>query len=218
MGRIKRFNLAKFINLVKAEYFFETGTWKGDGLAYAKKYPFKKIYSSEIIPTVAQQATKRFKNDKRVIIINDDSISTLKNHIDEIKGNCIYWLDAHFPGAEEGLNDYNEFQNELIKLPLQKELEIISSRKHFYRDIIIIDDLRIYETGTYESGNLPENVLPPSVRSTNFVYDLFKDTHTINKSLKDEGYIYLIPISTDHLRRLPTFIYAAENWLFKKII
>ena len=218
MGRIKRFNLQKFIDQANAKYFFETGTWKGDGLAYASKYGFKKLYSSEIIPSVAQKAIERFKNDNRVVIINDTSIDALKKYNQEIKGSCIYWLDAHFPGAEEGLNDYNEFQDENVKLPLQKELEIISERKNTYSDIILIDDLRIYETGTFESGNLPENVLPPSIRTIQFAYTLFGDTHNILKSFKDEGYMYILPKNLTNLNGWRTLLYKVQNQLLKKII
>jgi hypothetical protein len=218
MGRIKRFNLQKLIEQANAKYFFETGTWKGDGLAYASKYDFNKLYSSEIISSVAQKAIERFKSDDRVVIVNDTSVDALKKYNQEIKGNCIYWLDAHFPGAEEGLNGYNEFQDENVKLPLQKELEIISERKNTYSDIILIDDLRIYETGAFESGNLPENVLPPSIRTTKFAYTLFGDTHNILKSFRDEGYMYILPKNLAHLSGLKTLLYSVQDQLLKKII
>jgi hypothetical protein len=218
MGRIKRFNLQKLIDLVDAKYFFETGTWKGDGLAYAQKYSFKKLYSSEIISAVAQKAAKRFKYDNRVVIINDKSVDALEKFNLEIRDNCIYWLDAHFPGAEEGLNDYNEFNDENLKLPLQKELEIISKRKNVYNDIILIDDLRIYEVGSFESGNLPENVLPPSMRTIQFVFNLFGDSHDIYKSFKDEGYMYILPKKLHRLNALKKLFYDTQNQLLKKII
>jgi hypothetical protein len=218
MGRIKRFNLQKFIDQSNAKFFFETGTWKGDGLAYASKYNFDKLYSSEIIPSVAKKAVERFKDNKRVIIINDTSVNALERFSQDLKGNCIYWLDAHFPGAEEGLNDYNEFQDENVKLPLQKELEIISARKNTYSDIILIDDLRIYETGSFESGNLPENVLPPSMRTIQFAYSLFESTHEILKSFKDEGYLLILPKNLTDLSKLKNLFYNVQNQIFKKIV
>ena len=218
MGRIKRFNLGKLSNLINAEFFFETGTWKGDGLAFAAKYPFKNLLSSEIIPSIAEKATARFKEDKRIRIINDSSIDSLKNNISKITGNCIFWLDAHFPGAEEGLSDYNETSNEDLKLPLQKELEIIASRKNRYNDIILIDDLRIYETGDFESGNLPENVLPPQVRGIDFATRLFGDSHEIIKSYRDEGYLLMIPKKISSVNWLKTLRFNIENRIFKRII
>ena len=218
MGRLKRFNLHKLIAATNASYLFETGTWKGDGLAFAAKFPFKKMYSSEIIDSVAKRAKDRFKNDKRVEIINASSIDALQSQLPSINGNCIFWLDAHFPGAEQGLNEYNENEDEEIKLPLQRELEIIASRKHRFNDVILVDDLRIYEEGNFDSGNLPDNVLPPKVRNTFFAEHLFGDTHHIQKSFRDEGYLILLPKRMEEPRGLHKIIYELQNKVFNRIM
>lgn len=201
-----------------AQYFFETGTWRGDGLAYAARYPFKELYSSEIIESVASKAKERFVSDKRVHIINDSSVNALEKTLDQVKGNCIFWLDAHFPGAEEGLKSYNEYEDENVKLPLEKELQLIASRKFQYNDVILIDDLRIYEEGNYESGNLPKNVLPPKVRNTNFAQNLFSDTHDIHKSLNDEGYLILIPKNVKEVAGIKGVYFQLLDKLKKKIV
>jgi len=218
MGRIKRFNLKKLMLQNQADFFFETGTWKGDGLAYAATFPFKKLYSSEIIETIAKNAVERFKNNNRVIIINKSSTDALKQYGITLQGNTIFWLDAHFPGAEEGINGYNEIEEETIKLPLQKELEMIAARKKSFKDIILIDDLRIYEEGAFESGNLPESVIPPNNRNTNFVETLFGNTHNIIKLYQDEGYLALLPKSLTDLSFLENFYFNQINKLFKKLL
>jgi hypothetical protein len=217
MGRIKRFNIRKLIDISGAEYFFETGTWRGDGLAYAAKYPFLKLYSSEIIESVATKAKKRFEQNPKVMIVTSSSTEALQNVAPSLNAPCIFWLDAHFPGAEEGLKEYNEFEDEAIKLPLEKEMEIIAKRTSAFRDIILVDDLRIYEEANYESGNLPQNVLPPKVRNVDFVTKLFGQTHTIIRSVKDEGYLIIVP---RQLRPLPFWkkmIYDLYASLTKKI-
>ncbi|RYF86270.1 MAG: hypothetical protein EON98_04205 [Chitinophagaceae bacterium] len=218
MGRLKRFNLDKLIAIADAKYLFETGTWKGDGLAYAAKSPFKKLYSSEIIDTVAEKAVNRFRQDGRIEIIHASSIDALNSHLSQLDGNCVFWLDAHFPGAEEGLKGYNEVEDEGIKLPLQKEMEIIATRKHKYQDVILVDDLRIYEEGSFDSGNLPDNVLPPKVRNTQFAETLFGDSHQIIKSFRDEGYLILIPKSVKQVSGFRKFLFELQNGLFKRII
>lgn len=218
MGRIKRFNLRNLMLLSKAEFFFETGTWKGDGLAYASKYGFKKLYSSEIVEPVAVKAIERFKADPRIHIITDSSVNALKTHLEKIDQPCIFWLDAHFPGAEEGLNDYNDFKEESVKLPLQKELEIIAARKQRFNDIIIIDDLRIYEEGNFQNGNLPKTVLPPIIRNTDFAEVLFGDTHKITKRYEDEGYLILLPKHLHQTNPLNKLISKITNYVFKKIL
>ena len=97
MGSLKRFDLDRIIQNFNTKFFFETGTWKGDGVAYAAKYNFTKIYSSEVVPEFAEKAKERFKNQGQIEIINKNSIDTLKEVIPSIKGNCIFWLDAHYP-------------------------------------------------------------------------------------------------------------------------
>src|SRR5687767_10217554 len=101
MGRIKRFNIRKLIDLTGATFFFETGTWRGDGLAYAAKYPFRKLYSSEIIESVATKAKKRFEHNPKVVVVTSSSTEALHTVIPTLNASCIFWLDAHFPGAEE---------------------------------------------------------------------------------------------------------------------
>jgi hypothetical protein len=193
MGSIKRFDLGRMIKEYGCDYFFETGTWKGDGVAYANKFPFKKIFSSEIIPEIADRARLRFQNQKNVEILLGNSTDVFKSTLTSIKGNCIFWLDAHFPGAEEGINKYNAYEDEQVKLPLEEEINQIVQSRQGFNDVILIDDLRIYETGDFESGNLPEGILPPKRRNTLFVEDAFGKSHQIIRSNKHEGYLMILP-------------------------
>lgn len=196
MGSIKRFHLSRIKEEYNCDYFFETGTWKGDGVAHAQKIGFKRIYSSEIIPEIADRAKKRFAHDKSIEILLGNSTEVLRNTLGSIPGNCIFWLDAHFPGAEEGLEQYNAFEDESVKLPLEEEILAIKAIRPGFRDVILIDDLRIYETGPFDSGNLPDGILPPKVRTTEFINKIFSSTHTIVKSYRDEGYIMVVDSET----------------------
>jgi hypothetical protein len=218
MGSIRRFNLPRLRSLNGAEVFFETGTWKGDGLAYACRYPFKKLYSSEIVPSIADAAAARFKSDPRVQIIPESSEAALTKYIHENDGPYIFWLDAHFPGAEEGLNDYNEYSDEVTKLPLQRELEIIAAKRNPESDIILIDDLRIYEEGNFKNGNLPDTVLPPKIRNIEFAEKLFNKSHRLIKSYKDEGYVLLLPMRTRKLSALESTWFAIQSSVTGKIV
>src|SRR5688572_13560450 len=218
MGRLKRFNLERLKKQSGANFFFETGTWKGDGLAYAAKVDFKKLYSSEIMASIASTAQARFKEDPRVTIINDSSITALEKYLPAVDGACIFWLDAHFPGAEEGLKGYNEEEEEFVKLPLQRELEIIAARKDRFQDVILVDDLRIYEEGNFKNGNLPKDVLPPKIRNTNFINNLFKDSHDIVKLYEEEGYLVLLPKKLKKLSMMDELYYKAFNTLTGKLI
>lgn len=193
MGSVKRFNLKRIKQEYNCSFFFETGTWKGDSVAYAAEQDFVKIFSSEIIPEIADRAAERFKNDKRVKIICDNSINALKNNLLEIDGNCVFWLDAHFPGSEEGIRGYNDETDESLKYPLKKELEVIAAARQGYEDVILIDDLRIYEKNNYRHGNMPENIIRPGEKDSCFVEELFGAHYDVYRSLEDEGYIYVLP-------------------------
>lgn len=193
MGQLKRFNLRKIIKDFSIDSLIETGTWKGDGVAYALNYYFKNIITTEIVPEIAERAKTRFALNKNVDVITGNSIDIFTKILPEIKGNILFWLDAHFPGAEEGLNDYNAFKDEAFRLPLQKELELIKQLREGYNDFILVDDLRIYEDGKFANGNMPINIIPPSIRNLDFVVDLFGSTHEILRLYEDEGYMLIKP-------------------------
>lgn len=193
MGLISRFDLNRIIREYHTPYFFETGTWKGDAVAYALQFPFTKIYSAEIIPAIASEAKERFISEPRVTIIEGRSIDALSASLPKMKGNCIFWLDAHFPGAEEGLEEYDAIKDEDVRLPLEKEVAVIHQIRKNYNDILIIDDLRVYEDGLYENGDAPADTLPKRKRNLDFINQLFSATHVILKSYKNEGYLLLFP-------------------------
>lgn len=197
MGSISCFNINGYIKNYNIETFIETGTGIGNGLARAAKFKFNRIISTEIVKELYDRCVKRFKNDKRVEIHNLQSSEFLEL---VLRGMAIspvlFWLDAHFPGADYGLAEYNLSCSQDVRLPLDVELGIIKeNRIPNSNDVIIIDDLRIYEKGPFKSGNIPEkhNTIPKESRNIDFVYDLFGDTHDIEKSYKNEGYLILTP-------------------------
>jgi hypothetical protein len=193
MGALNRFDLCRIIKEYKIPYFFETGTFWGDGVAYALQSPFKRLYSVEVVPEIANKAARRFINNKDVCILEGDSVSILGQELPYVKGNCLFWLDAHFPGADAGLAAYNAGTDEDLRLPLEKELEVISRLRSNYKDVLILDDLRIYEDGPFVNGNVPADALPGEKRTINFIYRYFGETHQVMKCYLDEGYILLFP-------------------------
>ena len=194
MGRLSRFDLNRIIKEYKTLNLFETGTFWGDGVSFALGYPFSKIISVEIIPEIAAIAKSRFEAYKKVDIFQSDSITALEKQLPLLKGNTVFWLDAHFPGADAKLADYASGDDNLFRLPLKKELEMICSCRKGFQDVFIIDDLRIYEDGPFENGPVPENAMPKGNRNIDFVFRLFEQTHYVFKSYLDEGYILLFPL------------------------
>lgn len=218
MGSLKKFNLNFLIYKYDVKFFFESGTWKGIGLKYACASKFQKLISSEIVSDFATDAAKKFSHDKRVKVVNDSSVNALASELISLNGNCLFWLDAHYPGADDKQADYNDELDEDIRLPLEKEVEIISKRVNNYNDVIIIDDLRIYEDGPYKNGNIPHDILPPTVRNIDFIYKYFTNSHVIEKFYDNEGYVVVYPKDFSSVPKWYTYYHNLKKVFTKKIM
>jgi hypothetical protein len=206
MGTISYFDLNQYISQYNTQYFFETGTLYGDGVDYALKFPFTKIYSAEIMPELATKAIEKYKNNSKVEILEGHSGDILTEYVDKLDKNTVFWLDAHFPGADANLCSYNDEEDINKRAPLKVELEAIQKRTSKYKDVIIIDDLRCYEDcpelgSTFDShmqliGKRGEGCTREKLIGINsdFIYTLFKGTHNINKIFAHEGYYVLTPL------------------------
>lgn len=192
-----RFDLKRIIQKYDTPYMFETGTYLGEGVAHALQASFTRIFSVEIVSEIAARATSRFAYDEKVTIIEGNSVTALEMILPSITGNCLFWLDAHFPGADAGLEGYDAIPEEEIRLPLEQELTVIHRLRQHFRDVIIVDDLRVYEDGPFENGAAPADTLPRNSRNLEFVHRLFGATHIQLKSYKNEGYLLLVPAGMD---------------------
>lgn len=204
MGTIKIFDLNQLIQKYNTSVFIETGTLHGEGIINALKYPFKKIISIEIVPELAEAARQKFKQHQHVEILTGNSADILKEILPTIKENIIFWLDAHFPGVEGKFNSFNEIKknNYNINLPLEQEIDYISKRINLNKDVLICDDLRVYE----DVGNLTdfdthcknhnidiklEDINPG--KNLSFLYEKFAKTHNFKKIYQHQGYVTVYP-------------------------
>lgn len=193
MGSLQRFNLKKYIKAYDLSVLFETGTYKGDGVKYALESGFERVFSTEIMDEYVELNREQFRQNENVTVLKGNSSDLLDAHLSEIKGNIFFWLDAHFPGADGGLLDYNSDFEDAVKYPLEGELKIIKKHRPTEEDVILMDDLRMYEEGPFQQGNLPENIKRPANSSVDFVYRLYADSHHIEKLYEDQGYLLLLP-------------------------
>ena len=131
---VKQMAIAEYKNKYGYEVLVETGTFMGD-MVEAQKKVFRKIYSIELGVDLFEKATKRFKNDKNVTIVQGDSGMVLPNILSEINEPAIFWLDGHYSagitakGAKE--------------CPIYEELDAIFNSKAF-NHILLIDDARCF--------------------------------------------------------------------------
>ena len=193
MGQLKNFNLNTYIDKYNCQIFVETGTGTGEGLSYACNFPFHFLFSIEIYKEVYDVVSQRFSNNANVKLINSDSITGIEEIFKEhSEKNCLFWLDAHYPGADYGYQTNLAEKNIEIRTPLEYEIKKISGLKNISNDVFILDDLRIYEDGPFQSGNLPEELKTPG-RNINFIREIFDETHTLQKMYGQEGYMILTP-------------------------
>jgi hypothetical protein len=195
MGTLKIFDLNQYKIKNNLSVFVETGTYMGDSLDYASSFGFEDMYSIELLDKFYNLCTQRFSKNRQIKLIKNNSIDGLIELLPQLtKKNCLFWLDAHLPDFYDNSfgNDY--LNNKEIFIPLEKELRIIKESKNIENDVFIIDDLRIYEKGNYQSGNW-DGVLKNEKTSSgvNFIYDILSDTHTIVKDYRHEGYIICQP-------------------------
>jgi hypothetical protein len=201
MGDLKIFDIQDIKQKYKLDIFFETGTFYGDTVDWLIPI-FDELHSVEIYDELFEKAKNRFKNESKVNIHHGNSTEVLNKILPTINRSVLFWLDAHFPGADAHKVPYNNEKDEKIRAPLYYEMQEISKRKDLYKDVIIIDDLWLYEDGPYEWGSFDDhakkcnhNVTKSELVSTDssFLYELLNDTHDISKVYKHQGYLIYTP-------------------------
>lgn len=196
MGDVFVFPLASMIRTFGADTFFETGTGFGLGVQVARTLPFKSIISVEILPDVVERLRPAFATDGRVQLLLGRSIDIMPQVLPKIPGNIIFWLDAHFPGAHQGVKNFDAEKDIDTRLPLERELSLIRQLRPGKRDVILIDDLRIYERDNFGWGNMDQIGLGNVQQlDSKFLYTIFQDTHDARRYLNHSGYLSLIPKS-----------------------
>jgi len=203
MGDIKIFDIAEIKEKCNIDYFVETGTLHGDTVEYVKQFNFKKIISFEIMNELAEKAKERFKGDDSIEIVEGDSSKVLEDHIKNLNGNILFWLDAHFPGADIGIRKYTDLEEPDTNLPLQEEVAAVKKRKNKFKDVIIIDDLWIYDdTKEYEWGSFNSHMRAHGheVRredicngDASFIKEAFNDTHKCKEFINYQGSLVFLP-------------------------
>jgi len=190
MGELNLHNLSNY----SCTQFLETGTGLGTGLSYACKFPFNKLISIEIVESLYIKCKDKFKEDDRVILINDSSMGGLTKAISLLdESPCLFWLDAHFPGADFNLNGYDYMKEvEEIHMPLVKELNLIHSNRDTSKDVFILDDLQLYYPGPFELHNT-EFIKSNGLRDISSGTKLYEKTHNQIVDRRQQGFLILIP-------------------------
>lgn len=122
------------------ECFIETGTYMGATIDNIKNY-FNNIYTIELNKDLYLYSKNKFKNIKNINCLNGNSTDKLQMLLQQNNQDTIFFLDGHWSGGETSKGQED--------VPLLTELQIIN--KYFKnKGIIIIDDLRLFETNNNE--------------------------------------------------------------------
>ena len=188
MGSLSRFDIEGLKRDYNLSSFVETGTFEGDAVDIASKSSFFPIFSVELIPKYWDLAVRRFSSKEDTInILLGSSIDRLPDIIPNLQGPTLWWLDAHLPSS------YGVKSNSIEEtFPLETELRFMAASRDLSKDVIIMDDLRIYEQGPFGHGNAPaERAYYQS--GAGFIEDILGKTHNCTKIYEDEGYIVCTP-------------------------
>ena len=117
-----------------AEILVETGTFRGD-MVEAQRDTFKRIFSIELSEKLWQAAKHKFRAYDKIIILQGDSGKVLKQVMQQLSSQAIFWLDGHYSAGETAKGD--------TECPIYEEIDSIFSDNR-YSHILLVDDARCF--------------------------------------------------------------------------
>jgi hypothetical protein len=179
------------IRVYKEKYgltaMLETGTGHGSGVNVGVRSGFTKILTCEI----DRDNWNRAMDENVSPFIHfihfylGDSVEVLPTMLDQLNGErLLIWLDAHL--GEAPIDK---------RLPLEKELQILTSKRDCSKDVIIVDDLRLYDRTLWgpNAFNIYKHVKNPEMNISKEEIEGFFLNHKIIISTKNEGALVFLP-------------------------
>ena len=199
MGQINHpMKLKETLESFGIKNFVETGT--GDGSSMNKVIDTKvldKHYGIELDEELFRKLMQKNEENEKVVLFNGYSEDCMDAVLEELSDDpTLFWLDAHFPGADYGPAGYGDEEDINKRLPMEAELKIMKEKRDLSKDVIFMDDLRIYVDRDFEAGNWPERS-KFGANGYDFVEELIGDTHILVEHLADQGYLLAFPIDTE---------------------
>ncbi len=194
MGQIyQAVNVESIVDDFEIKNYVETGIGICDSMS--KVFPLvDNVYGIELDPDLCVKAKESFpKLNVFEGYSEDQMFNVLMNLTHE---PTLFWLDAHFPNADFNGAPYDAESVASRRIPLETEVAIMTENRSLIRDVVIMDDLRIYEDGPFEGGVWADRHLA-AAHGIEFVNDTFKESHHMVKSYAQQGFIILFPKSTD---------------------
>jgi hypothetical protein len=200
MGELSIFNLEDFITTNNCINYVETGTGMGVCLRHIMNYNLKNYYSIDLDGDLIGQARRNFPQEN-IEFIHNYSSEALKDLLPSLPKEepILFFLDAHFPGADFGKMSYEqsirEFKSEAF--PLLNEIKVIKQHRDISKDCFIIDDWKLYDkTKNYEMGGWDYEDLQAELNLTtngDIILNEFKNTHNYEIKLRHQGFAFITP-------------------------
>ena len=198
MGQLNQaIKIKNVLDYYDIKNFVETGTGQAEVVrsVYEANEDLN-IHTIEVVEEIFDQNKIKFSYLKDVSWHLGTSFKILPAILPTFDGNTLFWMDAHFPGADFGLSSYGEEKDMDKRLPLKRELESIVQSRDVSNDVLVIDDLRIYEDGPFETGNWDERTKYGG-DGIGFIEEMFEDTHYIGRSYNAQGSVILFPVTKE---------------------
>ena len=198
MGQLNQaIKIKNVLDYYDIKNFVETGTGQAEVVrSVYEADETLNIHTIEVVEEIFDQNKIKFSYLKDVSWHLGTSFKILPTILPTFDGNTLFWMDAHFPGADFGLSSYGEEKDMDKRLPLKRELESIVQSRDVKNDVFVIDDLRIYEDGPFETGNWDERTKYGG-DGIGFIEDIFEETHYIGRAYNAQGSVILFPITRD---------------------
>ena len=183
MGSTSIFRLSHY----GCNVYVETGTGHANCLKQAiDSNCFSRFYSVDLDPILVRDARKHYP---QATIEEGLSVDLLERWLTsgELKDSdsILFFLDAHFPGADFRGAKYDVAAPNAV--PLEQELRLIKKYRPNGKDFIICDDARIYKMAQWHNGAIDWLQVPGGM---DFIYELFPEER-VSIDLREEGYILI---------------------------
>ena len=190
MAHLEEHDIESLKTQFKLDTFFETGTGNCEGIIHAKECGFNNIHTVDCMEQTTTAAKSKCPWAK-VHLGKSSSVISAFQTMRKVEPPCrvLWWLDAHFPGVDTGILNWQESRESHAArefMPLADELDAIVSDL-WENDVILIDDAFLYRAGILD---IPANDRVPDwatsgLGSLESRMDRLLSTHTL--TIKSEG-------------------------------
>lgn len=199
MGTLSRLGLPGLVRAHGLNTLVETGTGHGHSLLAALQVPeLVDIRSIEIDHETYHRNRVVFATEPRVRLYWGDSTDLLEEiavELDALDRRVLWFLDAHFPGSGrlDPLPMTVAEQSPAMLVPIAGEVSVIREHRDLSGDVIVVDDLCLFEPGNYETDAAELRAALAFQGGLAWLDDLLKETHRCERILRDGGYLVALP-------------------------